>query len=271
MFIKQFQVNNHLDNLTLEQYNVIENQRDRKNAWGVAREVSNRVDGAPCMGEHMKATTAIEPSEGFFWNKEYLETFYKTQSLTAKQKIPGYFYICKITDFDELHTQSGELYREFLKGDCKTKTGELCDWCKAHSFRGPPCGHVPRPYPAYNEEGKPHYLDVFQTPVCNTSGQPRAPDDFQPRVNIKKLVKEEKLSIKHDQSITSFSKKYIVAKEYVVNAVRHIYENTVSANLRKEERVNQIRQRKLKKFGDYDWQKLVEERKLNTLYVYKNT
>ena len=65
MFIKQFQVNNHLDNLTLEQYNAIENQRDRKNAWGVAREVANRVDSAPCMGEHLKATTAIEPSEGF--------------------------------------------------------------------------------------------------------------------------------------------------------------------------------------------------------------
>lgn len=112
----------------------MENQRDRKNAWRVPREVSNRVDGAPCMGDHMKITTAIEPSEGFFWNKEYLETFYKTQSLTAKQKIPGYFYICKITDSDELHTQSGELYREFLKGDCKTKTGKLCDWCKAHSF-----------------------------------------------------------------------------------------------------------------------------------------
>ena len=85
------------------------------------------------------------------------------------------------------------------------------------------------------------------------------PDDFQPRLNIKKLVKEGKLSIKDDQSITSFSKKYIVAKEYVVNAVRHIYENTVSANLRKEERANQTRQGKLKKFGDYDWQKLVEE------------
>ena len=230
--------NEEIDNLTLEQYNAIENQPVRKNAWSVAHEVSNRVDGAPCMGEHMKATTAIEPSEGLFWNKEYLEAFYKTQSLTVKQMIPEYFYI-----FDELHTQSSELYREFLKGDCKTKTGELCDWCKANSFRGPPCGRVPRPYPAYNEEDKPHYLDVFQTSVCNTSGQPRALDDFQPslRANVKELVKEGKLSIKDDQSITSFSEKYIVAKEYVVNAVRHIYiyENTVSANLRKQEKANQ--------------------------------
>lgn len=79
--------------------------------------------------------------------------------------------------------------------------------------------------------------------MCNTSGQPRALDDFQPslRANVKELVKEGKLSIKDDQSITSFSEKYIVAKEYVVNAVRHIYiyENTVSANLRKQEKANQ--------------------------------
>ena len=105
--------------------------------------------------------------------------------------------------------------------------------------------------------------------MCNTSGQPRAPDDFQPRAYKKKLVKEGKLSIKDDQSIASFSKKYTAAKKYVVNAVRHIYENAVSASLRKEERANQTRQRKLKKFGDYDWQKLVEERKLNTLCVYE--
>ena len=94
-------------------------------------------------------------------------------------------------------------------------------------------------------------------------------NEFQPRAKIKKLVKEGKLSITDDRSNTSFAKKYIVAKEYVANAVRHIYENTVSVNLRKEEMANQTWQRKLKKFGDYDWQKRVEERKLNTFYVYE--
>ena len=31
----------------------------------------------------------------------------------------------KITEFDHLHTEAGELYREFLKGDCQNKIGEL--------------------------------------------------------------------------------------------------------------------------------------------------
>ena len=35
--------------------------------------------------------------------------------------------------------------------------------------------------------------------------------------------------------------KYIVAEEHVVNAVSHIYENTVAAKLRKEERVKQTK------------------------------
>ena len=229
-----------IDSLTLEQYNDIEEQRDQRNAWSVSREVARRVDGAPCMGEHIKATTAIEPSESFFWNKEYIEKFYKRQSLAAKKEIPGYFYVSQIIAFDEIHTEGGELYREFLKGDCETKTGELCDWCKAHCFRGPPCGRIPRPYPAYNEEVRPHYLDVFQTPVCDDSGKPRRPDDFQPRASIRKLVKERLLNLNDDQSIKSCAEKYVVAEEHVVNAVRHIHENSVAANLRKKSQRDQM-------------------------------
>ena len=109
----------------------------------------------------------------------------------------------------------------FLKESAKLKQANFATVVKITVFEG---HHVVAFHDhtlAYNEEGKPHYLDVFQTPMYNTSGQPRAPDDFQPKAkDIKKLVKEGKLSIKDDQSITSFSKKYIVAKEYVVNAVR---------------------------------------------------
>lgn len=54
----------------------------------------------------------------------------------------------------------------------------------------------------------------------------------------------------------------------MVNAVSHIYENTVSANLRKEERAKQTKDKKQKKFADYDWQKPVGERKLDALTLY---
>ena len=41
----------------------------------------------------------------------------------------------------------------------------------------------------------------FQALVCDTSGQPQPKDDFQPRANIKKLVKEGNLRLKDEQSI----------------------------------------------------------------------
>ena len=53
-------------NLSLDEYNKLEEQRDERNAWGVANEVAMRVDGAPCMGEYMKSRVAIKHTDGFF-------------------------------------------------------------------------------------------------------------------------------------------------------------------------------------------------------------
>ena len=78
--------NEDIVNLTLDQYNKIEEQRDQRNAWGVASEVAMRVDGAPCMGEYMKARVAIKHADGFFWNKEYVEKFFKTIAITLNKK-----------------------------------------------------------------------------------------------------------------------------------------------------------------------------------------
>ena len=79
------------------------------------------------------------------------------------------------------------------------------------------------------------------------SGKPRRVDDFQPRANIRKQVKEGKLNLNDEQSIKSFAEKYIVTEEHVVNAVRHIYENTVAANLHKKEREKETQHKKEKK------------------------
>jgi hypothetical protein len=231
----------------------------------VAREVALRVDGAPCMGEYMRGFVAIRPSDAFFWNKEYLERFYKTQSADTKEKIPGY-YMQKIIEFDCDHTESGELYREYVKHGCLEKKNQLCDWCKEHNFVGPSCGHIPRPFPNYNKDDF-HYLDVFDTPM-KIDGKPRSPDDMQPRANIKKLVKDKKL-ILGDNSIEVFSKKFIIPETQVIEAVKHIQESAVAANLRNEERKKRTKEKREKKFADYDWKALIEEGKLSDLLVYE--
>ena len=58
---------------------------------------------------------------------------------------------------------------------------------------------------------------------------------MQPRANIGKLVKDKKL-ILDDSSVDVFSKKFIIPETQVIEAVKHIEENTVAANLRSEER-----------------------------------
>ena len=65
---------------------------------------------------------------------------------------------------------------------------------------------------------------------------------MQPRANIGKLVKDKKL-ILDDSSVDVFSKKFIIPETQVIEAVKHIEENTVAANLRSEERKKNKRKR----------------------------
>ena len=53
-----------------------------------------RVDGAPCMGEHMKAKTAINPVDGFFGTKNMLRNFTKKTVMLRKNLFQDIF-ICQ--------------------------------------------------------------------------------------------------------------------------------------------------------------------------------
>ena len=118
----------------------------------------------------MKGFVAIRSIDGFFWNEEYLERFYKTQSADTKKKIPSYYYK-EIIEFDSDHTEPGELYCEYIKHWCLEKKSQLCDLCKEHNLVGPPCSRIPRPFSDYNKDGF-YYLDVFDTPM-KTDDKPR--------------------------------------------------------------------------------------------------
>ena len=61
--------------------------------------------------------------------------------------------------------------------------------------------------------------------------------------------------------LKSFVEKFIVAEELVFTVVRHLYENTMAANIQRDDRKKRTRERKEKKFADYDWKGLIQERK----------
>ena len=68
---------------------------------------------------------------------------------------------------------------EYLKKDCISKDGKLCDFCQAHDWEGTNQEKIPQPVPDPNNPG--HFLKPFKTPASR-----RFPDDWQPRANIKK-------------------------------------------------------------------------------------
>ena len=81
------------------------------------------------MGEHnIKVATAIEPSESFFWNKEYIERFLQNTKLSSKEG-DSWIPLQKVGNFTE----------SFLKAIVRPKqenfvTGAKLNLSFIHSF-----------------------------------------------------------------------------------------------------------------------------------------
>ena len=115
-------------NLTRQDYEKYEEQRMEKNAWRVASQLAERIDGAPVLSDYIHASVSERAEDSFFFNGEYLSEYMK-KSVNNRNDMPGSAYIRKILEFNEKHVESGELYAEFLKGSCKEKDGSLCKRC----------------------------------------------------------------------------------------------------------------------------------------------
>ena len=87
-------------------------------------------------------------------------------------------------------------------------------WIGPDSLKCTPC-----PYPDVTQLLSYHYLSVGNIPVHN-----RAPDDFQPRAQLRKLFVEGNIKCGDNNKIEAFSKKCIVSphlvKEYHAQQVR---------------------------------------------------
>ena len=129
-------------NLSLQDYDKLEQQRMEFNAWEVAKEITNRIDGAPVLSEYIRALTAEPISNQRFFNKEELVK-YVAASEASKASLPGSAYTRKIFTFMKTHYQFGELYMEYLKASCKTDEMEACESCQASPWKGPRMERIP--------------------------------------------------------------------------------------------------------------------------------
>ena len=101
----------------------------RKNAWRVAEEIAERIDGAPVLGEFIEAQLTPREDRIFFFNKVYVKE-YQQATASNKPSVPGYSYLKKLELFMQEHSQSGELYMEYLRESCTKQEGK-CDYCRS--------------------------------------------------------------------------------------------------------------------------------------------
>ena len=83
-----------IENLSKEAHYRNEEVRLERNAWRVAEEIAERIDGAPLIGEciHSQLTPKIKDSH--FFNQKYIKA-YQHATATKKLSVPGHHYMQK--------------------------------------------------------------------------------------------------------------------------------------------------------------------------------
>ena len=249
--------------LTLEAFERMEEERMTKNAWRVANQVAARIDDAPVHSEYIKCIVAEKPVDGLFFNQEYLRKYFRSKASHRRLSIPGSGYMSMINNFCGSHYEYGELYMEYLKSDYVrlSQTKLLCNFCKESEWISPVMQRIPRPLPDESRLPNFHYLSVFDTPA----GANRPPDEWQPRHNIKKQFEDGTLKLDNKESISTFSRHFIVDKELVREYLQHLVELQQMRNLRKLDRHQKRTEKQNKTFDDYDWELLAQNGQLQKL------
>ena len=107
-----------VNSLKVHDFERLEKERMQKNAWFVANLLVEHIDGAPVLGERIKAYLFEVKEKQFFFNQNYLVQYNSTSSPSAKKDIPGAIYFDKILRFFEAHYKVGELFMEYVKFGC---------------------------------------------------------------------------------------------------------------------------------------------------------
>ncbi|CAB4031551.1 Transient receptor potential cation channel subfamily A member 1 [Paramuricea clavata] len=184
---------NEIAAMSLQDYEIHEAQRMEKNAWRVANQLAERIDGAPVLSEFIHGCVSEKTEDSFFFNEDYLSK-YMSATKNVRSHLPGSAYFNKISDFMDTHVQSGELYSEFLRDSCQKTDGSLCQYCSENRWVGPVMTRIPRPIPDYSKLTDYSYKSVCDTSVLDSDGKEREPDDWQPRHNIRKQYEQKNLS-----------------------------------------------------------------------------
>ena len=194
----------------------------------------------------------------FFNNGKYLKD-YTSASDKAKQKVPGHGYFRKVEEFYKSHVEIGLLHMEYRNAVCLNTMGTLCDYCQnspLYVFKDY-VKPVPRPFPDHSALPAYHYLSHKETPIY-IDGETRPVDDFQPRVQLKKLFEAGEISSNNKSAIKDFCEKYIVEEKLVIEYVNHMEVLKLEREKSKQRLNNERTVETEKHYKDFDWIKLWE-------------
>ena len=235
----------------------------KKNAWKVAEEVTKIIDDEPGpAGDYMKSYVTTRQEQQFFFNTTYLLQYTSTKSDINRATVPGNAYFSKIEKFTQEHSESGEMYMEFLKGSCEKEKSERCEYCVSNAFCcSADIKHIPKPYPDAQRPGL-HYLPTKDTPTVG-----RSVDDFHPRVQLKAIFREDNSFFDNPDNIKDFSQKYVVTEDAIKMYVNHMKLLSLRKEKRSKEKAEQREEEARKTYKDYDWEGMFHERSLSQLKV----
>jgi hypothetical protein len=255
-----------ISQMSVKQFEEYESDRMTKNAWIIANELVQRIDGAPVLGEYIHCKLSNKADDMFFFNKDYLVEFQNSASQEKRKEVPGSGYMEKILKFQQQHYRTGELFMEYIKYGCSINdNGITCEFCVLCEWTGPPAQRIPQPQ---QDEGNPgHYLCVFDTPLTDAGGEIREVDDCQPRVFITSMYKDGKISLNDKDAIEEVAAKLAINETLVVSCIEHLRNLEANKERRERERMKIKDKKENSKFEDYNWLELVLSGKINKLLV----
>jgi len=109
-----------------------------------------------------------------------------------------------------------------------------------------------RPHPKPEKLLDLKYSSFVETPITSPEGHFRKIDDYQPRAQTKRYVKEGNLTLEDSDSIVEFSKTFAVQELLVRKYLEHLQYLEVKKSKRKDDRKRQRETDSQKKYADYN-------------------
>ena len=183
----------------------------------------------------------------------------KCSSNPAKKNIPGHGYFSENQLFIGKHCDIGEFFMEYKKGECFSRDGIYCFFCTTHrkqiSLDVLP---IPRPFPDYSCLPEFPYCSLMLT-LRMTEGKLRPMDDYAPRVQLKKLFYDGKITSTNCDKVTAFSNKYILDEKLTRKYLEHSEMLETEKLKRPEAKANRKETIENSSVNDYDWMNLYEK------------